>query len=590
MSAFRSKFIFLIIFLYFFVIFGRLFFLQIVKGQDYERKSEAQREGLVEIPASRGLILSNDNYPLADNQISYVLNFDKYLLQGKSASVKKSTLDKLVSYLISDENIFSKIEGDDKTRLLTREKNVEAYVKNIVNDKKIKAGVVYKKLSTKTKENIEKLNIPEFFFTEENLRRYPESSMSAHVLGFLGRDEKDNLKGYFGLEGYYERELKGINGYKIYEKDPLGRPILLELYEKKEPINGRSLLTSIDRSAESILEKWIKWGVEKYEAKSGSAILYDPHSGEIAALAVYPNFDPNNYYLTGDDVKKNLVISDEYEPGSIMKPLIMSAALNEHLITPDTRCPRCTGPREVSGYLIKTFDENYLPNLTMREVLERSDNTGMTYVGELLGKERILSYLKKLGFGSSTKIDLEGEVPGFVKAAKDIYAIDQATMTFGQGISVNSIQMLKAWGALVTGKTMKPHVVTAFLGQEREDKVQPEIDEQVYSKETVKTITNLLVDVAKKSPLHFASDRVPSLKDYQIAAKSGTAQIALGGKYAKNITIGTAIGFAPAYNPKFILLVKLDEAQANIWGANTAGPVFFNIWNDLFLYYNIPPQ
>ena len=441
-----------------------------------------------------------------------------------------------------------------------------------------------------TKNKIEKLKIPELFMTSESLRKYPESSMAAHLLGFLGRDNDDSLKGYFGLEGYYDMELKGIDGYKTYKRDPLGRSILLKIITQKI----RLMVEALKPPWTAVRKKLSKnglLGVLNNTRQNQEARFYMIHiNGEVLAMANIPSFNPNLYYLFSDENKRNLVVSDEYEPGSIMKPFVMSMALQEKLVTPDTRCPKCTGPREVSGYLIRTFDDQYLPNLTMKEVLQRSDNTGMTYVGELLGKKQLLSYFDKLGFGHRTKIDLEGETDGFVKNEKDIYDIDQATMTFGQGISVTSMQMIKAYGALVTGKTFQPHVVTAFIGSKDEDAVRPIIDKNIYSKEVVKTITDMLIAVAEKSPLHFARDRLPNLKNYQIAAKSGTAQIPLGGKYADNKTIGTVIGFAPAYHPKFILFVKLDEAQANIWGANTAGPIFFNILNDLFLYYNIPPS
>ncbi len=227
----------------------------------------------------------------------------------------------------------------------------------------------------------------------------------------------------------------------------------------------------------------------------------------------------------------------------------------------------------------------------MQEILERSDNTGMTFVGELLGKKKMLNYVKKLGIGKKTGVDLEGEANGYVKNENEIYDIDQATMTFGQGISLTSMQMIKAWGAIATGKTMKPHLAEFLLDKNKSYEVKNEIDENVYSASTVQTMKNVLTRVCENSPLHFSRDNfTPNLKKYKIAAKSGTAQIPLGGKYAENKTIGTAIGFAPADNPRFLLYVKLDEPAANIWGANTAGSVFFNILKDLFIYYNIPPQ
>lgn len=586
MSETRVKIVYLAFILYFCVLTYRLFSLQILNAGEYRQQIELQTEGKISISAKRGEIFSKDGYPLAQNQISYILNFDKNL-NTHSDLTKTQKINALVDVLTSDNQVFQTVPADKQKE---RKNKVTSYINSILLNKKMKAGVIYKKLTEATKNKVEKIKIPELFITAESLRKYPESSMAAHLLGFLGRADDDSLKGYFGLEGYYDMELKGMDGYKTYKRDPLGRSILLEDYYTKDPLDGRSLKTALDRGAQIIIEKWLSWGVKQYHAKAGSVILYDPYRGEILALANTPSFNPNLYYLFSDDNERNLIISDEYETGSIMKPLVMAMAIQEKLINPETKCPKCAGPRAISGYLIKTFDDSYLSGLTMHEVLERSDNTGMTYVGELLGKKRLLNYFEKLGFGRKTGIDLEGEADGFIKNEKDIYDIDQATMTFGQGISVTSIQMVKAYGALVTGKTYKPHVVTAFVSNKSEDFVPPTVDENVYSREVLKTIAAMLVGVTEKSPLRFARDRFPNLKNYKIAAKSGTAQIPLKGKYDENRTIGTVVGFAPAYSPKFILFVKLDEPQANIWGANTAGPTFFHMMNDLLLYYNIPPQ
>ncbi len=581
----RDLFIF-----YFGIVAARIFYLQIVEGAKFQTRGELQREGTVLIPASRGEIFSRDGFPLSENKIGYVLNFDKNLDTKFNKNYSK-IIPSLVDILAVDKQVFSPLKAEESEKLNQRKKVITKYINGLFGNNKIKAGVIYKKLTDKSRQAIEKLNFASLFFTTENLRKYPESSMSAHVLGFLGRNENDNQKGFYGLEGYYDLELKGIDGYRIYEKDPLGRPILLNIYEKKDSINGRNITTSLDRGAQKIVEKWLHWGIKKYQAKSGSAILYDPARGEVMAMANEPNFDPNNYYLFRDEFKKNSSISDEYEPGSIMKPLVAAAAINEKLITPQTKCPKCAGPRALSGYTVRTFDDQYLPSLTMQQVLERSDNTGMTYIGELLGKEKILKYFKKLGFGEKTNIDLEGEVQGFVKKPENIYEIDQATMTFGQGISVTSIQMVKAYSALIMGKTSAPHLAIIFTGDDKKDVVEPIFNENVYSDKTAQVIKEMLTNVVEKSPLHFARDTfTPQLKNYEIAAKSGTAQIAIGGKYEKTKTIGSVIGFAPANDPKFILFVKLDEPQADPWGANTAGPIFFNILNDLFIYYNIPPS
>lgn len=588
MSHKRAKFIYFFVVCYFVLLVFKLFYLQGIRADDYRAQVEIQIEGKRIIRAKRGLIYARDMFPLAENEISFILNFDKNLLP-KNEKIQKSQLDDLIELLTSDENVFAPTR--DKSLLKTRKENVKKYVYDIFANKRVKAGVIYKKLQEKTKNKIQKLNISVLYFTNEILRRYPESSMSAHTLGFLGRDARDEQKGFFGIEGYYDLELKGLDGFEVFEQDALGRPILLNLFDKKDSIDGKNLITSLDRSVQKIVDKWLKWGVTKFAAKAATAIVYDPEAGEIIAMANIPSYDPNRYYLYPDAVKKNIAISDTYEPGSIMKPLVMAAAINEKVLTKETLCPRCGGSVEKSGYLIKTFDDTYQSGIDMTEILVRSSNVGMTYVGDLLKEDRMLSYFKKIGFGQPTGVDLEGEASGFVKQKQDIYDIDLATMTFGQGISVTSMQMVKAWGALATGRVIEPRVVASFQDKSLKGRLKMQNSQPIYSRETVATIKEMLATVCEKSPLHFARDNwTPELKNYKIAAKSGTAQIPIAGKYVNNKTIGTVIGFVPQSRPKFILFVKLDEAQANIWGANTAGPVFFQIMKDLLMYYNIAPE
>lgn len=587
MNLNKLRIIFLVFCLYFGLILVRLFKLQVIDFALYRVQAQFQRDFDVILPAKRGEIFAKDGFPLAQTAVGFVLNFDKNL--NFSWIKTKEKLPELVKILLLDQNIFLPLS--QKSQVAAREKKVNSYISSLLQNPKIKAGVIYKNLSEESFNKIEKLKIPGFYFSTENLRVYPEASMSAHLIGFLGRKKDDSLVGVGGLEGYFELELKGQEGLKIYEKDALGKPIMSAgIYEIAQPLNGRNLLTSIDRGAQKILEKWLAWGVEKFAAKTGTAILYDPYSGEIAALANFPNFNPNKYFLTPEKILRNLAIEEIYEPGSIMKPLVMAMALEEKKVTPSTPCPECYGPVELSGYVIKNFDDTYKPNLTMTEILERSDNTGMTFVSSLLGKKKMLEYFHKLGFGNKTNVDLMGEVTGYVKKENEIYDIDRATMAFGQGISVTSLQMIRAYGALVTGYLATPHCVTAIVDfNDGTNNLEFEKSKLVFSQRTREEIAQMLFSVTEISPLHFARDRVPGLNQFKIAAKSGTAQIPLAGKYEENATVGSVIGFAPLAKPKYILLVKLDEPKSNPWGANTAGPIFFNIWQELFLYYGLVP-
>ncbi len=205
-------------------------------------------------------------------------------------------------------------------------------------------------------------------------------------------------------------------------------------------------------------------------------------------------------------------------------------------------------------------------------------------------ENKIYEYLIKYGFGKTTNIDLQEETSGDLHPLKDWYQIDQATITFGQGIGITSIQMIRAFQALANnGKIFQPQVVNSVKEGNQAFIIKPSFSRQVISQETSKVITEMLVSVCEKSPLHFSRDNIPELKNFRIAAKSGTAQIAVGGQYKEGRTIGSVIGYFPAEDPQFLVLVILNEPQANIWGANTAGPIFFNITKALLIYYGISP-
>lgn len=226
----------------------------------------------------------------------------------------------------------------------------------------------------------------------------------------------------------------------------------------------------------------------------------------------------------------------------------------------------------------------------MTNVLVNSDNTGMVFVGRKLGFDLLYQYVQKFGFGQKTGVDLEEEVSGDLKSKNAFYPIDQATMTFGQGIAVTSLQMLKGYAALANGGYLiTPHVVSAIIDQNRQIPLSWPNGPQVISQTTAKAVTEMLVHVADESPEHFPKDRIPELAHFRIAAKSGTAQIAVAGHYITSGTTATMVSYFPADKPRFLVLVKLDEPTVRPWGSDTAGPVIFAIARDLLEYYGISP-
>ena len=274
-----------------------------------------------------------------------------------------------------------------------------------------------------------------------------------------------------------------------------------------------------------------------------------------------------------------------YEPGSIFKPLIVAAALNEKKIKQDDFYNE-KGPVEIGEYTIKTWNNKYEGKISITRILEKSSNVGMVYIGKKLGNNKILQYLDRFGFNSITGIDLQGEAKNYLKSNNQWYPIDYATVTFGQGIAVTPIQMIAAFSSLINGgKLLQPHLVKNILYSDKEKKMDKKIIRQTVSKETSKTIKKMLLSDVEKGEYKWIKP-----KGYMIGGKTGNAQIPIGGKYESSKTIASFIGFAPYKNPKFIALVILKEPKTSIYGSETAAPIFFDIAKDLFVYYNIAPE
>jgi cell division protein FtsI/penicillin-binding protein 2 len=511
------------------------------------------------IMPQRGEIRTSDGFPIAANKVSYLVFANPKEIKNKDevSTILASTLQIDIASVSADLAL-------DKFWV------------------PIKSGV-----DTKIKQNLEKMNLPGVGFDNQYQRFYPEASMAAQLLGFVGKDSAGNNKGYFGLEGFYDRLLSGKQGLAVEVNDAFGRPILAEMNQSTGVTDGANLIISINRSIQFLVEQKIKDGVEQYGATSGMVGIMDPKTGAILAMAVYPNFDPRDYQDYSDDLYKNPFISDLYEPGSTFKPLVMSAAMNAKLVTPDTKCNICTGPVSVSGYQLETWDNKYFPNTNMVDVIQHSDNTGMVFVAQKLGVDGMINYLGKFGIGDNTGIDLQGEVSASLKPKNEWYAVDLATTGFGQGISVTPIELLDATAAIANdGVRMQPQVVAAVEDADgNTTKITPKVLDTPISPGTAKVMAQIMVNAVNKGEASWAR-----LKGYSVAGKTGTASIPVSGHYDPNQTIASFVGFAPSDNPKFAMLVILNRPTASIYGADTAAPIFFDIAKSLFSYYRIPPE
>ena len=311
----------------------------------------------------------------------------------------------------------------------------------------------------------------------------------------------------------------------------------------------------------------------------------DPKTGAILALASFPNYDPAKYFSFPSEYYKNPIVADTYEPGSTFKVLVMAAAINEDLVTPETVCDICGGPISLGGFSIRTWNNKYYPETNLKDVIIHSDNTGMVFTGMKLGLDKFYSYLENFGFGEPSDIDLQDESSSDLRSKKTWREIDLATASFGQGIAVTPIQMVRAVGALANGGyLLEPHVVWQIQDEKTTFEIKPKKVRQVIKENTTKIITEMMVKAVDEGEAKWAKP-----KGFKIAGKTGTAQIPVAGHYDLNKTIASFVGFAPADNPKFVMLVLYNQPSSSIFGSETAAPTFFEIAKELFNYYKIAP-
>lgn len=575
---------------FFFLIFlaaiaARLFYWQVIEGEKLARAASLQRNLTRQIPAERGTIYARDGKILAGNAAGY-------LVFASTVDLKESipgTAKKLAA-------IFAAAKEEELSQLtLLKGQELPS-----VDAKKIELELVAKlsqpsnyyiplihHLPQKYTDELKNLNIFGLGFDPEPLRMYPEGSLAATTLGFVGSNTNGEPFGYFGLEGFYNAELSGRSGLESLERDGAGRPIPIGSFDILPPRDGRDLTTTIDRFVQFTVERHLREGVALYGAKSGTATVLDPRTGDILASVTWPAFDPRGFEYYDKSGYKDGLTADTYEPGSTFKIATMGIGLDTGVVGPDTECPVCGGALVVQGHSIKTWNNKYFPTgETMTKILEHSNNIGTAWLAGKVGREKFYEYAKKLGIGEKTGIDIEGEETGvFYSGSSVLQPLDLATMGFGQGFSTTALKILQIAGAVANGGLMmEPRLVSKITDLDREIQLPPKQVGQVIKSETARVLTQMLVKAVENGE---ARRLVP--KGYRVAGKTGTAQIAIAGKYDPNKTIASFVGFAPAEDPKFAMIVKYVEPTTTPHGATTAVPTFMAITKDLFGYFGLAP-
>jgi len=433
-------------------------------------------------------------------------------------------------------------------------------------------------------ERVKALELEGVGVTTESKRFYSGKENAAHLIGFAGADNQ----GLEGLEKKYDKLLRGPQNSLIQMKDALGRPFSII---KPTPSGDgmQDLILTIDKDIQYKAQELLKSAVMKTKARSGHCLVVNPQTGEILAMAVVPEFNPNVFLQYRPDQWRNRTITDCFEPGSTIKAFLLAACLEEGVVTPTTRFNCEKGQHKIGAHVIHDTKKHGV--LSVTDIIVRSSNIGATKIGRKLGYRKFSEYLEKFGFGSKTGIDLLGERKGFVRPASKAGPIDRATLFFGQGMTATSIQMAMAMAAIANGgKLMRPYVVKAIVDASGRviKETFPRVHRRVLSRHTAAKTARILEGVVKDR----GTGRQAAINGFRVAGKTGTAQKVdpETRTYSKDKFVAAFIGFVPANRPRLVILVIIDEPEGVAYGGAVAGPVFREVGLWALNHLRVNPQ
>lgn len=529
---------------------GRLFFLQVSNHGYYLALSQGQQgESLIQRGARGNIFLQDKEGNLitlaTDSKVSFAF------LTPPEVQDKEHTAEVLsVTLKISKESI-----------LIKAQKQNSLY------------EVLKKSLSQKEEQDMKDAKLPGVYVGKETVRLYPQNELAPHVVGFVNQEGQ----GQYGIEEYYNTELVGSQGVRALGTNPAA--YLRSLFQTNVK-DGSDIILTLDFNIQSLAESLLKHAKENLAIEEGTIIVMDPRSGKILTLANTPGFNPNEYGAQSNlFFFQNPAVQKIFEPGSVFKPVTMASSLQEKKVTPETTYED-KGVLKIGGYSIYNYDTRVWGKRTMREVLEFSINTGAVFAKEQLGDDKFLEYVEKFGMFEPTGIDLPGEAYSQNRELRQGREINLATAAFGQGVEMTPLQLLRAFTAFANGgKMAEPFLVKERLKEQR----------RVLSPETATTITSMLVSVVEEG--YSKKARIPG---YYVAGKTGTAQVAWSALGIKKTgysdkTVQSFMGYAPAYNPQFLILVKLQNPQTKT-AEYSALPMFHELAKYILDYLAIPPD
>lgn len=541
----------------FVAVFSRALYLQVVDSERLNKLAEKQHQRAVALTPGRGGI-----YDRTGSSLAVSVDMDSCFADPRSIENPKETARLLAP-------IFQMDQGELERKLTGNR------------------GFVWlqRRMAPEQAAKVKALEIDGLGFVKETKRFYPNAEVASHVVGFTGLDPA----GLEGIELKYDSTILGNTGYLVTERDALGRDIGLKKAVVKNSSNGGNVYLTIDKNVQYIAEKELAKAVRESGAKAGMAVVMEPQTGKVLAMANYPTFNPNAYSQYTPNELRNRCITDSFEPGSTFKVFLMAAALQEKVISPSDGFNCENGNYSIGGRVI--HDTHRYGYLKVADILKYSSNIGAAKIGARLGPERLYSYLRTFGFGERTGVDLPGEASGYLREKKQWFGVDLATISFGQGVSATVVQQCAAISAIANGgQLMKPYMVEKITSESGDTikEFGPEGRARVVTPEVAAMVTKMMESVTAEGGTGFNA----AVEGFRVAGKTGTAQkvdpVTRG--YSVDKRTASFIGFVPANQPKLTIMVVIDEPKTSPYGGVVAAPAFRSIAQQSLCYMKVAPE
>ncbi|WP_186107969.1 peptidoglycan D,D-transpeptidase FtsI family protein [Burkholderia gladioli] len=544
----RSKLVVFMLFMAFVALAARAFWIQGPGNAFYQKQGESRYQRTLELPATRGKILDRNGLVLATS-----------LPVRAIWAIPESVPDDLGADKLTQLGQLLDMSSTELRRKLSEDKSF-VYVK--------------RQVPIEVADKVAALDIPGIYARNEYKRFYPEGEITAHLIGFTNVEDE----GQEGVELADQKMLAGIPGSRHVIKDRVGH-IVEDVDEQMPPHNGTDVDLSIDSKIQYITYANLKAAVDKFHAKAGAAIVVDVRTGEVLSLVNYPTYNPNDRsHLTGEQLR-NRVLTDVFEPGSIMKPFTVSLALDLHRVSPTTLVDTGNGHFVLDGAPIS--DDAGFGVLTVGGVIQKSSNIGATKIAMTMRPEEMWNMYTSIGLGQAPKVGFPGAAAGRLRPWKSWRRIEQATMSYGYGLSVSLFQLAHAYTAIAHDGELMP--LSIFKASE----TQPPQGPQVFSPTTAREVREMLESVVTKN----GTSPDAAVPGYRVGGKSGTAYKQVGRGYDHKKYRASFVGMAPMPNPRIVVAVSVDEPTAGShFGGQVSGPVFSAIVGDTLRALNVPPN